>query len=557
MGKADNTVRNNGFGVVNTAPSALVPIRREYSAWVAWPISIGLVILLCTISSPIFDTNDDVHLSMIAHGYGIATGGSPLLVYSNVLWGHFIRLVPEIGGVQGYSLITLGIIVVVGAVVIRSVLATGIGVIAAIAVLTLVVARAVLIPQYTANAGLLMVAAVVCWHRFDRQASGGRLALCAGCVLAYCSFLVRAEAFLLVLGVALPLMPWRSLWLRRDAKVALILLVVAIGASSLLDHFAYRGAEWVAFNRFSAVRGPYNDYGAADHLKSKPDILRRYGYSANDVDLIADWFFEDPKIADPGKLRSILRELGPLAFQAGSLNKGWEGVSELVSSDKLLPIVLAAALLAVMRPRWRIFGVWCLCLAALFTLGVMGRPGMTRVYIPLVGLLLLAPFLDDGEVLLDGSAVRRWTMIVVVLVAAFFNARTVLDNSRYLQSWSEDVRAGLAHFPTDGVVVWGGNFPYEAVYPVLGSSPNFRNLHLSLLDDFTLAPYSVATAVRTSGHGFLDRFVDEKGVAVVVNDYGASLLEIYCRDNLHGLFDVVASRSYGQVWVTTFRCRVN
>ena len=88
-------------------------------------------------------------------------------------------------------------------------------------------------------------------------------------------------------------------------------------------------------------------------------------------------------IADPGKLRSMLRELGPLAFQAASLEKGWEGVSELVSSDKLLPIVLAAALLAVMRPRWRTFGVWSLCLAALFALGLMGRPGMTRVYIPL------------------------------------------------------------------------------------------------------------------------------------------------------------------------------
>jgi hypothetical protein len=541
---------------VNTAMSALTPVRREYLAWVGWPISIGLVFLLCSISSPIFETNDDVHLSMIAHGYGIATGGSPRLVYSNVLWGYFIRLVPEIWGVLGYSLITLGIVVVVGAVVIRSVLATGIGIAGATAVLTLVVARAVLVPQYTINAGLLMVAAVVCWHRFDRQESGGRLALCAGCLLAYCSFLVRTHEFVLVLGVALPLLPWRSFWLRRDAKVALILLVVAIGASSILDHFAYRGEEWVQFNRFNAVRIPYNDYGAAEHLKDRPEILRHYGYTANDVDLIADWYFEDPKIADPEKLQSMLRELGPLAFQAGSLEKAWKGVSELGSSDKLLPIVLAAVFLTVMRPRWRIFGVWSLCLGALFTLGLLGRPGVTRVYIPLVGLLLLAPFLDDGAVLLDCTKVRRWAIIGVMLVASFFNAQTVLGSSRALRSWSEDVRAGLRDFPSDGVVVWGGNFPYEAVYPVLGSSPSFRNLHLYLLDDFTLAPYSVATAARKSGHGFLDQLVDERGVSVVVNDYGAALLETYCRDNLHGIFDVLVNRNYGQARVTTFRCRV-
>jgi hypothetical protein len=228
-----------------------------------------------------------------------------------------------------------------------------------------------------------------------------------------------------------------------------------------------------------------------------------------------------------------------------------------VSSDKLLPIVFAALFLTMMRPRWRIFGVWGLCLGALFTLGLLGRPGVTRVYIPLVGLLLLAPFLDDGGVPLDSTKVRRWTVIGVVLVASFFNARTVLGNSRGLRTWSEDVRAGLGHFPSDGVVVWGGNFPYEAVYPVLGSSPNFRNLHLYLLDDFTLAPYSVATAARTSEHGFLDQLVDESGVAVVVNDYGAELLGIYCRDNLHGIFDVLVNRNYGQVWVTTFRCRVD
>jgi hypothetical protein len=512
--------------------------------------------LLCWISTPIFETNDDVHLSMIAHGYGIATGGSPRLVYSNVLWGYLIRLVPEIWGVLGYSLITLGILVVVGAVVLRSVLATAIGIAGAIAVLTLVIARPVLIPQYTINAGLLMVAAVVCWLRFEKQGSGQRFALFAGCVLAYCSFLVRSQAFLLVLGVALPLLPWRSLWLRRDAKVALVLLVVAIGASSLLDHLAYRGAEWATFNAFNAVRIPYNDYGAADHLKDRPEILRRYRYSANDVDLIADWFFEDPNIADPQKLKSMLRELGPLAFQAGSLKKAWQGVSELASSDKLLPIVFAALFLAVIRPRWRVFGVWGLCLAALFTLGVMGRPGVTRVYVPLVGLLLLAPFLDDGEALLNGTKVRRWAVIGVLLVASVFNAHTVLENSRGLRSWSKDVRAGLGHFPSDGVVVWGGNFPYEAVYPVLGSTPNFRNLHLYLLDDFTLAPYSVATAARKSGRGFLDQLANERGVEVVVNDYGAALLETYCRDNLHGGFDVVVNRNYGEVGVTTFRCRL-
>ena len=38
---------------------------------------------------------------MIAHGYGIATVGSANILFSNVLWGHLVQLIPEINGVLG------------------------------------------------------------------------------------------------------------------------------------------------------------------------------------------------------------------------------------------------------------------------------------------------------------------------------------------------------------------------------------------------------------------------------------------------------------------------
>src|SRR5881392_1936328 len=70
------------------APRALdrgaSPIRHLL---IAATISISWMILLCAAFNPKWETNDDVAMSMVAHGYGIADYGSDRLFFSNVLWG--------------------------------------------------------------------------------------------------------------------------------------------------------------------------------------------------------------------------------------------------------------------------------------------------------------------------------------------------------------------------------------------------------------------------------------------------------------------------------------
>jgi hypothetical protein len=77
---------------------------KAHLAVCALVLSGSLVLMLCTLLEPIWETNDDVQLSMIAHGYGVVTTGSPKLVFSNVLWGYVIRSIPEINGTLGYSM---------------------------------------------------------------------------------------------------------------------------------------------------------------------------------------------------------------------------------------------------------------------------------------------------------------------------------------------------------------------------------------------------------------------------------------------------------------------
>src|SRR6476469_2433671 len=83
-----------------------------------WPISLGLtcalVFALCCAFTPRWQDNDDVLMSMIAHGYVRAVYGSPQLIYSNILWGYLVRGIPSIDGVTGYSIATLACIVAIG-----------------------------------------------------------------------------------------------------------------------------------------------------------------------------------------------------------------------------------------------------------------------------------------------------------------------------------------------------------------------------------------------------------------------------------------------------------
>ncbi|MGR9037199.1 MAG: hypothetical protein ACU83O_11530, partial [Gammaproteobacteria bacterium] len=319
----------------------------------------AFLLFLCWYFEPSWETNDDVGMSMYAHGYGAAAQGSSNLLFSNVVWGHLVRSIPEINGILGYSSATLIALFVAGSVLIYGLCRLNAGPVACLSAFALIMARPVLFPQFTVNAGLLLVGAVICWHLYARQ--NGLKALIIGCLLAYFSYLVRSSEFLLVLIVAAPLLPWQALLLRQPAKIAMIALAAAIAFSAIIDNKAYQRDEWKIFNELNQVRVSYNDFGADEHLKRRPDILNRYGFSVNDIDLIHSWFFADPKIADPEALRAMLSELGSLSAQKNDIAKGGQGI-EALWHPNVLPVFLTALLLALLRPNRRLAAGWGLCI---------------------------------------------------------------------------------------------------------------------------------------------------------------------------------------------------
>jgi hypothetical protein len=484
-------------------------------------------------------------MSMIAHGYGIAAVGTPNVLFSNVLWGYVVRAIPTIHGMLGYSSATLAVLVVVGAVLIYGLYRLGGGVVATLAAAVLIIARPILFPQFTINAGLLALGAIVCWHLYARW--NDWRALVMGCTLAFASYLVRDVECFLVLFVALPLLPWRSLR-SRPAWLALAALVTVVAVAAYINHQAYRGPAWQAFNALNAPRALFTDFRVGDVLMRRPEILARYGYSANDIRLLGDWFFVNPTIADLQTLTTMVDELGPQRALENAWAGGWTGVKALWHPN-LLPVMLAALVLAVLRPQWRVAAVWLLCVAAVFALGFLGRPGVLRVYVPLVSLLLVAPLITHRE-----GPWRRRVAIGVLAVAAVLNSVQLFSQSHAAEALSQKFRQGMAGFPSEPVVVWGAAFPFQALYPVLGASSSAMSYRLYSLGAFTLAPFSVAAAERSAGRGLIDRLLSEDGLSFTGTELNVGMLAGYCREHLNGELKELSPQRYGEVLLRRYRC---
>jgi hypothetical protein len=517
-----------------------------------WPALImigavaGILVTLCSIFPPRWETNDDIAMSMAAHGYGLAAIGTPDLVFSNVVWGCIVRATPTVLGTLGYSVAALAVLAITAAAV-----TLGVGLLSGRALIgisagLLIMVRPVLFPQFTLNAGLLAAAAIACWHLFDRHRNP--IPLVAGCILLLTGFLVRDLECILVLAVALPIVPWRSLLWSRGGRIAMIAIIALAGAATVLDQRAYQTFEWESFNELNPARVPFTDFGAAESLRQRPEILARHRYSLNDIALLQSWFFVDPAIADPAELRAMVREL-PLTPTRRSLSDLWAALQPFWHPN-LLPLVLVALMLGILRPSWKVAASWILCCLAVMAIGYLGRPGILRIYVPLVSLLVIAPIIVDR----DAGARSQLAMICIVVAGAPFCIFQVSSQSYDVHVDDKAVRAALNGFPNEPVVAWGADLPYEALYPVLGRSPA-QDFHLYALATFTRAPFSLAMAEERAGHGFVNRLTGQAGLPFIASQPAIHLLTVYCREHLDGTLERLEERQHGYLTLQRYHCK--
>lgn len=464
---------------------------------------------------------------MQAHGYGAAHTGAPTLIFPNIIWGHLVRLIPEVNSVLGSSIAALGVLFVVGAALVHGLLRLGTDYATSLSVMVLGLTFPILFPNFTVNAGLLTVGAIILWRLFAEHDS--KAALVMGCLLAFLGFLIRYKEFLFVFLIALPLIPWRVLLVSHFSRTTLAVLAVALAGAAIIDHWTYQTEEWQPYNELQAIRPILMDKGAGSLLLDKyPDILARHGYSTNDINLMMSWFLADPRLADPERLKDMLDELGPLPLQEGRLAKGWASVSGLFH-EGLVIVVVTGLLLALLRPSRQVTATWGLSILAFFAVGVFFfRTHALHVNFPVVVLLLIAPLLTGR------SNPARFPRIEVLLLAmmAAYNAPHVFADSAEAKVHSDRLRGEMAAtFPTDeSIVTWGISFLYASACPVLGGAQAVKPYKIHSLGHAILAPGMVPYWEAKNGRGVLDRLFSDDGVPILSSYYEIGLLETYCNE---------------------------
>lgn len=505
-------------------------IRQAFDLILAFAIPVSGVLILCRLFSPHWQTNDDVAMSMIAHGYGNVGAGSPTLGFSNLLWGYFVRSLPSVGGLLGYSVATFASLIAAGIAILYGARLSTRSWLVSIALLCGVLVLPVLFPQFTVNAGLLMIAALVCWRTYDQRGTWPWL-LC-GCILAFASALVRNQEALLVFAIGCPLLPWARLLRDRAARFAGVALVLAIGLATFANRQAYRGPEWQAFNALNPLRLRITDYGADVVLRRSPQLLQKYGFSDNDINLLRAWFFVDPKIADPQRLKPMLAQIPPRYASEHRWQRGLKGILVL-GHPALLPLLLGGLLLALLYPDRRVLATWLLCIAAVFALAVVFRPGVLRVYVPLASLLFLAPFICSAAT--RGPPRWRWRVAQGIVVgAAIYSMAHTFAASRRIEALDARLRQDMQDLPHEPFVVWGGAISFQSLYPPLQHADAIRSYRPEVFGVFTLAPFSRSSMEQANGNGFVQRLQSPEGVLIVAKPLPLRYLKIYCRERLGG-----------------------
>jgi hypothetical protein len=473
---------------------------------------------------PVFLTNDDVGMAMVAHGYGLAIHGDPNLIFSNVLWGHLVRAIPTLAGVQGYSVATIGSLVTVSLAGLYLLRRAGVDYLVLLLLMLLVLLRPILFPQFTINAGLLTAGATLAVLAYAKQRE--RSALVIAILLGLGGLLVRQQEALLVMIVALPVLPWRLLLQDRWLQGSLVCWGLLAAAAMALDWQAYQTDAWRFHQAFSDVRVPITDYGASIPLLGRPDLLEAHGLTPSEIGLWRSWFFADVTAEKIAALHAALADLGPLVLQGDPVSRAVAALRTLLRQEVLVLAVTGAGVLLLL-PSGRVLLSWLIFLGALAILGALGRPGVLRVYLPILGLLCLLP----AMLAQPQQGLRKVLLIVFLVGANAANFWYAVPRAIAGQARIEAVGVDLEALGSRDVFVWGGGFPFEWAYPVLGAPGNgYPGLRLGSLGSMTYAPFAFAGGEEAAGRGVSTRMLSAAGVELVTTDRNIGLLDDYCAE---------------------------
>jgi hypothetical protein len=509
-------------------PNNLLPNNLAKAVLVTAVLFVGLLIW----GTPFWQTNDDPGMAMVIHGFGVAGSGyPPWVIHSNILWAYFIRLIPEIPGVLGYTTASYGALFFALGLISYGLISRGVGLITTLLTVSIPGSWAILLPQFTVTAGLLAGAAIVCLEQFRSGRENRWLLLAA--IAAFLSFLIRDLQFALVMLIALPVLP---VALARDTRVQAVAFawVAACIAAWLIDQTAYSDPLWQPFKLLEPLRSAFTDYRAAERLADQPELLAAHGFSLNDVFLLKHWFFADKSLADPERLALLLNDLGPAEI---GIQSTVAGLQRLWIFQDMLPLLIVAVAASLLAGRWAILFSWLLFIIALAYLGYIGRPAPMRILIPVYAFLLVIAVYHIAlhHIALNHLVPKEWFrnygLLALLTLICLWNGWNLVQLQQHRIDRIESEQKFALHLHDQPSFVWADVYKTESVLRPFQPDTSFRQASYYSLGQMTLAPYSFSFAEEFSGDGLVSRLLTENGINLLAFDYHLPMLGTYCMEH--------------------------
>jgi hypothetical protein len=450
-----------------------------------------LTIFVSKVFCPVFETNDDVILSMICSGLGFARQPDSHMLFSSLAVGTVLSKLYAINehvpwyGLYLFASNLVSTTVIFFSILWRRSLSFGVGL--SLTFFACALLHILLFVQFTTTASLLSVAALVLLVKItELRKIDWRLYIAPLCMLVFSS-LIRIQSLQLFACLGVLLFLTGPADFRKQRYWALSVLGISLALGMAFHHLSYALYDldqgWGHFPRMNPVVSMFINFGQSQSLPANSKLPSQVGWTNTDLQMLTNWNYIDRENFSIEKLEKISK-LIPVATVPLSVKL--ERLKSLFEDFSLLPMVLSIlfCLPFIKREQWLRFGLLWAGTAAIIVLLCLFIKIESRAYYPMFCLLNFFVFNAlDQKALQEAFRNKRLvalsaiSLVILGMAYAAWFEKIFLEPERVVKRLRQSVQHSLAAIhPSSSQLYVGWQFPYDAVLPYEDQTKYFRDL---------------------------------------------------------------------------------
>lgn len=556
-----------------------------------------LFALVITIMPPAFQTNDDAVMCMVVSGQGLSLAPDEHMVFTNVIIGKILKALytyfPEMLWYGWYLVASQWIFTIALMYCFLRPRYSRLRLLGfAFYFFTLGLYFLVNL-QFTSTANMAGIAGgMLLLHLAAHPVENRReesLLAAAACLLLVWGGLIRGDAFMLAMMLALPVIAvtyWVGTASRRSAVSICLSIAAAAGLMFAADRYhqqCYSDPAWQAFYEYNPLRVKFNDEQWVTYTRETKHVFDQVGWSKNDYDMILNWYFDDP-IYDKEQLSSIITGY-PWMLERNIAQTLKMTLRDIFHQRTVRAICLMLPAILLLLD-WRQRRYWPSSIAAVTALGlllaivVFRKAPPERVFMPvlalpwLVLLKSLSPCRRPGEVhrrtlarlclaTLNAWQFKNWSLgkpgsrqnvvlrsfslllgiglsinITKHVRIGFANARNMLEYEQMLIDFRPPVDQ-----PVRLVLTFGGDFPFEHQRTLFGGN-DYSGLHFYCIGWPQRTPFAEQMKQHYNIKSIGQALAEKHDMLVIVNTGAYGRIMEYLAEHYNSALRIVNLKQY-------------